>query len=109
SRQSRCHTSARLWAWILGMVLTTFVLLVIGWSIYGRWYGILIDERNKASLSRLQFVLWAIVIVPSIAVAGVANVVMSNYSGLDFAIPQTVLAVLGISIGVTAIEPLIIG
>ena len=43
-----------LWAWIVTMLLIAGCASVIGQGIKGRWIGLLIDERNMISLSRLQ-------------------------------------------------------
>lgn len=98
---------ARLWAWITSMILVSLALIMLGWCINGRWYGLLIDARNKASLARLQLVLWTAVLIPAIAAAGLTNWVTSGSDALKITIPDTVLAVLGISLGVAAGTPLI--
>ncbi len=45
-----------------GILAVVILLLLIGLGIgaNGRWYGFLIDSRNRTSLSRLQISLWTI-------------------------------------------------
>jgi hypothetical protein len=45
-------THARVWAWIITLTLLTAGAAVAGQGITGFWCGLLIDERNKISLSR---------------------------------------------------------
>ncbi len=47
-----------LWAVIAG-VMALFVI-ALGWGANGKWFGILIDTRNRVSLSRLQITLWTL-------------------------------------------------
>ncbi len=49
--------------WLLVLLLFTVLLGVIGRQINGRWLGVLIDSRNKMSLSRLQVALWTLVVL----------------------------------------------
>jgi hypothetical protein len=44
-------------------VLIILLLLAIGQKANGKWYGVLIDVRNRVSLSRLQITLWTIIVV----------------------------------------------
>ena len=53
----------RLWAWLGTLILLTVFTIIAGQGIMGLWGGLLIDERNKISLSRLQMILWTIVVV----------------------------------------------
>src|SRR5712691_2003859 len=48
--------------WIIMGVLVLFTL-VAGWAIVGRPLGALVDERNRMSLSRLQLIVWTIVVL----------------------------------------------
>ena len=46
--------------WLLIAALIILFLLALGWNRFGKWYGALIDNRNRVSLSRLQIILWSI-------------------------------------------------
>lgn len=52
-----------LYLWGILAVLITLLLLAIGQKANGKWYGVLIDVRNRVSLSRLQITLWTIIVV----------------------------------------------
>ena len=41
----------RLWAWLGTLILLTVFTTITGHGITGLWRGLLIDERNKISLS----------------------------------------------------------
>lgn len=47
--------------WIIIAVLIESLLLALGWNLNGKWYGALIDSRNRVSLSRLQVTLWMVI------------------------------------------------
>lgn len=47
-----------LWAIIVGLM--TLFVIALGWGANGKWFGILIDTRNRVSLSRLQITLWTL-------------------------------------------------
>jgi hypothetical protein len=49
--------------WIVVMVILVLLCILAGYMINGRIDGILIDERNRISLSRFQWVMWVIIIV----------------------------------------------
>jgi hypothetical protein len=69
---------------------------LIGIWINGRPLGVLIDARNKMSLSRLQIVLWTWLLLSAVAAVGFA------YSTADIEMPVQVWGLLGISVGSTA-------
>ncbi len=46
--------------WGLFAALMILLLLSLGIPTSGHWYGVLIDSRNRTSLSRLQITLWTI-------------------------------------------------
>ena len=47
-----------LWGIIAGLML--LFMIALGWGANGKWFGILIDTRNRVSLSRLQITLWTL-------------------------------------------------
>jgi hypothetical protein len=50
-------------SWLIAALVLVAMQLAIGGYAKGHWLGILIDSRNKYSLSRLQIVLWTTVLV----------------------------------------------
>jgi hypothetical protein len=85
--------------WIGFMVLMGVTIVLIGHGITGQFDGFLIDPRNKMSLSRLQLVLWTIVILPAFLAAAVYNFGAGAEDPLNITVPPEVWGLLGISTG----------
>jgi hypothetical protein len=63
--------------WIAGMVIILILLALAGREINGRWVGVLIDSRNKLSLSRLQISLWTTLVLSAYLAMAIPRVVAS--------------------------------
>jgi len=85
--------------WIGFMVLMGVIIVLIGHGITGQFDGFLIDPRNKMSLSRLQLVLWTIVILPAFLAAAIYNFGAGAEDPLNITVPPEVWGLLGISTG----------
>ena len=85
--------------WIVFMVLMGITIVLIGHGITGEFDGFLIDSRNKMSLSRLQLVLWTIVVLPAFLAAAVFNFGTEAEDPLNITVPPEVWGLLGISAG----------
>ncbi|HVG09557.1 MAG TPA: hypothetical protein VNM67_17785 [Thermoanaerobaculia bacterium] len=79
------------------MLLLTIAALLIGHGITGYWRGILIDERNKMSLARLQLAMWTVIIVSAVLVLFFWRLFAKVEGPLDITIPEQIWALLGIS------------
>ena len=94
-------TATRLITWIVSLVLLASIVLIVGRGVTGRWFGFLIDERNKMSLSRFQAVLWSLLILSAFLAAALINLhlklLSSPTDALAITIPAELLALLGIS------------
>jgi hypothetical protein len=84
------------WLIITGLMMACFVL--IGHGTTGLWAGLLIDPRNKMSLSRLQLCLWTVVVLSAFLTVAMINI-RADPSGdpLDIGVPSQVWGLLGIS------------
>ncbi len=94
--------------WILIFLLLVF-FVILGYWINKAPLGILIDNRNKVSLSRLQLVVWTIIILSgflTMAMYNVANPVEGKWA-LSIAIPKEMWWLMGISITSLVGSPLI--
>jgi hypothetical protein len=100
-------SSYRVWAWLITIVLLTLVAAIAGEGITGKWYGVLIDDRNKISLSRLQMVMWTIIILSGFLTAGLANIDSAQSDPLAVTIPPELWLAMGISITSLIGTPLI--
>lgn len=65
---------ARASVWITTVILLTVFVSVVGRGLTGLWRGALIDERNMISLSRLQLVVWTMLILPAFLQAALHNI-----------------------------------
>lgn len=83
--------------WVGIMLLMAAFILLAGQGVTGLLYGALIDERNKVSLSRLQLVIWSILIISAFLTAALMNVWGGVADPLAIAVPEEVWLLLGIS------------
>ncbi len=75
--------------------------------VTGLWRGLLVDERNKVSLSRLQMTLWTVVILSGFLTAALSNLAAGQTSPLSIAIPHELWLLMGISTTSLVGSPLI--
>jgi hypothetical protein len=90
------------------LVLLTAFTAIAGHGVVGLWLGVLIDERNKLSLSRLQMVLWTIVVLSGFLAAALWNVSLGAGDSLKISIPKELWLVMGISTTSLVGSPLIL-
>ncbi|HYB11157.1 MAG TPA: hypothetical protein VEJ16_15955 [Alphaproteobacteria bacterium] len=101
--------------WALVPLLLTIVLLIQCFAVIGRlpplndWRGVLIDQRNKISLSRLQLVVWSILVISAAITYGTLNAMWGQPHALDLSIPKELWILLGISTGSFVAAPLVLG
>jgi hypothetical protein len=102
-------------AWLVVALLMLVTMAVIGVSLGKGISSILIDpERNMMSLSRLQIVLWTLVILSAFVTVGLARVRYSLSDAtpaveepLAIQLPQLVWALMGVSITSAVGSPLL--
>jgi hypothetical protein len=90
-------SSLRLLIWIVIIVLLLTLALTIGHGTTNQWIGLLIDERNKISLSRFQMLLWTIIILSAFLCIAMLNVHTNPLSALAINVPVELWALMGIS------------
>jgi len=86
-----------IWAWILSIGLLVVFFRGIGKICKNIWFGVLIDERNKVSLSRFQITLWTILFLASFFAAALINIFGGQANALDIDIPTEFWVLIGIS------------
>jgi hypothetical protein len=101
-----------LYPWLVALALVFVLFITLGLAIEGYPFGVLVDGRNKISLSRLQIVLWTILFVATFWILYIWNVSHAAAgqlgSALRFTVPSTVWLLMGIS-GTSAVgAPLIL-
>jgi hypothetical protein len=98
----------RLWAWIAMLLLLTIFAAIAGDGVTGTWRGLLIDERNKISLSRLQATLWTLLVLSALFVAALSNARLGQSDPLAIGIPTTLWMLIGISTTSLVGSPLVL-
>jgi hypothetical protein len=91
--------------WGIGILMMIIMLALAGREITGRWPGVLIDSRNKFSLSRLQITLWTIMVLSAylaVAMPRVAAMIgskptLNQEQALDIRFPEQLILAMGIS------------
>lgn len=85
--------------WLTVLVLLTGLMILISHGITGMRFGLLIDERNKMSLSRLQMAMWTLVILSALFAGVIVNLKQEITRENAFAIqmPDAIWVMMGIS------------
>jgi hypothetical protein len=98
----------RVISWMLTIAMLLLALAIVGTRMTRDWRGVLVDRRNVMSMSRLQLVLWTVVIVSAILTSGIANVAAGATDPLLLKVPPEIWALLGISGTAFVATPLIL-
>jgi hypothetical protein len=91
----KSHDIAAFW-----LIFTIYIVIIIGigFKISGKnILGILIDRRNMVSLSKLQMVLWTILVVSGFVTIAALKGAYGIPNPLDIGIPETLWVLMGIS------------
>ncbi len=88
---------APLGAWVVLMATLLTVSALVGQARNRRVLGLLIDSRNKFSLSQLQIILWTVLIAAGLGAAALTNVAHSFDAPLDIKLHEDLLLLMGIS------------
>lgn len=89
----------RFGAWISCMTGMLGLFVLAGLQITGRGLGILVDERNRYSLSRLQITLWTVLIMTTLYVVFAANIVRGDpIFALSVNLDYKLVGLMGISL-----------
>lgn len=97
------------WTWYLIMALLVLFILVAGHGVTGRfWSGFMIDSRNKMTLSRLQLIVWTVVVLSAYLTVVLARINTLGTAALSVAIPAELWWLMGISTASLVGSPLIL-
>lgn len=106
----------RLLTWICNIALLLVFTLIVGHGTTGIWRGVLIDDRNKISLSRMQTLAWTILILSAFLTAALTNMLIAMQGRIDtnalsqalrIAVPSDLWILMGISFASLIGSPLI--
>ena len=88
-------------AWLCVVAVMLISVGLMGWARCKDPLGVLIDERNRYSISRLQAIVWTVIVLGGLVAGAVANHRAGSDPGhaLDIVIEPEVLSLLGISVG----------
>jgi hypothetical protein len=95
-------------SWFLYMILIATFTFIAADGITDSKVGILIDERNRMSLSRLQMALWSLLIISAFLAAAVSNTRANAPQPLNIGVPEAVWMLMGISTTALVGSPLIL-
>lgn len=101
--------SGRTATWIKILILMTAFAIIVGRGVTGYWRGILIDSRNRMSLSRLQLLVWTLLVLSAIIAAVLSNVSMGWEAPLEITIPSELWTLMGISTAAAIGAPAVLG
>jgi hypothetical protein len=93
--------------WLGILVLLAAFILIAGKGVTGLWRGLLIDERNRISLSRFQLVLWTLLILSAYIAGALVNIGHHDQNPLSISIPKELWLAMGISVGSLVGSPLV--
>lgn len=97
----------RVLAWVVSTMAFVALLSLWGVSVTGELSGLLIDRRNRYSLSRFQILLWTVLAIPAIAVALGSNALRAADIAAfpELILDWTLISLLGISLGSFIVAP----
>lgn len=98
----------RPWSWIVVLGALLVFLLVLGIWITEQPLGVLINERNLMSLSRLQIVCWSLVIFSAYIVVVMQRIAGHVANPLGVTVDNHLWAILGISTASFVATPLVL-
>jgi hypothetical protein len=97
------------WSYVATTAVLTAFLLVLGQTLSGTPFGVLVNERNLMSLSRFQAVVWTLVVIAGYLTMVVARVKAGTPKAVDVAIPEELWLAMGISSTSLLGSPLVLG
>jgi len=92
-------------AWGLAAALIVLFMIIVGVAINNRPAGLIIDNRNRVSLSKLQAAAWTVLVVSAVATVAAARIAAGVPNPLEIVIPGELLAALGLSAASLAATP----
>lgn len=95
-------------AFFVALLMMTVSTLAVGRAVTGYWRGVLIDDRNRLSLSRLQMGLWTVVLLSGFLIGALSNIAHGKDSPLSIAVPQELWMLMGVSVTSLVGSPLIL-
>ena len=96
----------KVWVWLATVAMATILCACIGKAIADRWAGVLIDGRNRISLSRVQMLAWTLLVLSGLITAVSSNLaVAGGTAAFAIDIQDELLAAMGIAAASLAAAP----
>jgi hypothetical protein len=87
--------------WLAGFLILVGISMAVGSALRRNVWAVLIDTRNKVSLSQFQLFAWTVVGLPLIVAVAIWRMTEDAGSAWEFDIPGELLAVMGITLAST--------
>lgn len=85
------------WSYLAASAVLLAFLAVLGQSLTGTPFGVLISERNIMSLSRFQAATWTVIVIAGYLTMVIARVKTNTPDAVNVAIPQELWWAMGIA------------
>ncbi|RKH10383.1 hypothetical protein D7V97_13870 [Corallococcus sp. CA053C] len=85
------------WSYVATTGALAMFLFVLGQTISGTPFGVLVNERNLMSLSRVQAVMWTVLVMGGYLTMAISRVKAGTPNSVDITIPQELWLAMGIS------------
>jgi|GEM_PF-905842 len=101
-------------AWLWTALLMVAFLALVGIALNGRPAGVIIDNRNRVSLSKFQAVLWTVLVLSALITTAAARVAVgaalpaASGGVLAFTLPPELLAAMGIALTSLVASPVLL-
>lgn len=98
--------NAKLAAWLATVAMIVLLCACIGRAVAARWDGVLINDSNRVSLSRLQMFAWTVLVLSAVITIASSNIALvGSTAALIITIPNELLAAMGIAAASLAATP----
>lgn len=101
------HVNLTGW-WAGAIALLLIVAALVGLGFWGSLVGVIVDSRNRLSLSRLQLIFWSVFVLSLFAVTSTFLIGVTSGAVYLPQYPWEIWALLGISIGTAPLSGLIL-
>jgi hypothetical protein len=95
------------YAGIPTIISLALACVLLGWKFLDCRQGILVDRRNMMSLSKLQMLIWTLLVISGFITMAALKMAYNVQNPLDVGIPETVWTLMGISTASFVGSPLI--
>jgi hypothetical protein len=95
-------------AWVVTLILFVGFMASVGLALQGRPGGLLIDNRNRVSLSKFQAAAWTVLILSAFFTAAIFRIGLGFDDAVGIVIPNELLAAMGIAATSLVATPIVL-